>query len=254
MKVLTWNTWQERGPWQDRWEFALGELAALDADVIALQEVFNRAWADAVQRRLNFAELIYGDDAAGLVFLSRYPVSRSELRTYDTRSPSESYRRYALHAEIQLPDGPAAFFNTHLSWLPHDDAVREAQARELMRWAGEKAGKLPAVAAGDFNSPPVSGAIEEIRRHGFVDVFGSLCAGEPGLTWCNRNPYTLEECNRVSGALLPERRIDYVFFKPGKARGAHPAGIKIVLDRPDARGVWPSDHFGVLATLDLHGA
>jgi endonuclease/exonuclease/phosphatase family metal-dependent hydrolase len=251
VKVLTFNTWQERGPWQDRWEVAFGGIAELDPDVVALQEVFKRDWAQTVQRRLGFPELVYAEDAAGLVLLSKYPVRDMETKTYDTRSASESYRRYALRAELGMPAGPIAFFNTHLSWLPHDDAVREAQVRELTAWAGEKARGLPAVVCGDFNAAPETEPAGLMRRSGFIDAFGTLFPSDAGLTWSNRNPYTLEECNRVSGALLAERRIDYVFFKPVENGRGRVSEARVVLDRPDGRGIWPSDHFGMLAVIDF---
>ena len=34
MKILTLNTWQERGPWRERWELILKGLERYDADLV----------------------------------------------------------------------------------------------------------------------------------------------------------------------------------------------------------------------------
>ncbi len=63
-----------------------------------------------------------------------------------------------------------------------------------------------------------------------------------GLTWDNRNPF-------VAAEFEPDRRIDYIFAGHPKARGrGHMTDVEIIGDAP-VEGVWPSDHFGVMAKL-----
>jgi endonuclease/exonuclease/phosphatase family metal-dependent hydrolase len=63
-----------------------------------------------------------------------------------------------------------------------------------------------------------------------------------GITWSNRNAY-------ARTALEPDRRIDYVFvdypLRDGRGRVE---ACRVVCDDERA-GVWPSDHFGVVADL-----
>ena len=49
MKILTLNTWQERGPWQLRWKVISQGIAEYQPDLIGFQEVFNPDWAQEVK-------------------------------------------------------------------------------------------------------------------------------------------------------------------------------------------------------------
>jgi endonuclease/exonuclease/phosphatase family metal-dependent hydrolase len=113
------------------------------------------------------------------------------------------------------------------------------------------------VIGGDFNAAPET---DEIRfmvgwhtlaghRASWQDAYARLHpgAGEPGWTWASRNPST-----DWLAQLWRDRRIDYLFVSP-EQRGAvgKVLAARVVLDAPDARGVWPSDHFGVLAEVAL---
>jgi endonuclease/exonuclease/phosphatase family metal-dependent hydrolase len=102
---------------------------------------------------------------------------------------------------------------------------------------------------GDFNADPAS---EEIRmltgrtsvpvpRLVFVDAWDVAGDGS-GYTWSNDNPFAARD-------LEPDRRIDYVLVGWPKARGAgHVVGARVVaIDAVD--GVYPSDHYAVLAEL-----
>ena len=74
MKILTLNTWQERGPWQERWELILEGVSKWSPDIIGFQEVFNRDWAEEVRKRLNFPYLIFPKQPSGLMFLTREKI------------------------------------------------------------------------------------------------------------------------------------------------------------------------------------
>jgi hypothetical protein len=66
--------------------------------------------------------------------------------------------------------------------------------------------------------------------------------GGRGLTWANVNPHAA-----LDGE--PDRRLDYVFsgFR-GPGGAGRPVDCRVVADEP-VEGVWPSDHFGLLAVL-----
>lgn len=251
MKVLTLNTWQKRGPWEERWKLAFEELIALAPDILALQEVFDYDWAEEIQRRTDLPEFVAFQESSGLVLLSRYPVLERELFTYRQKSPTEDYLRYAAAATLRTPSGPLGFFNTHLSYRPEDGAVREGQVRELLSIIDRKAGGRDVLVTGDFNAAPDTPEIRQMLEQGrFTDAYGSHHPEDKGFTWCHRNPYTLSEHNKVGESFLPERRIDYIFFRRmnvlSKLRS-----VQVVLDQPSPSGVWSSDHFGVLAEFEV---
>jgi hypothetical protein len=74
-----------------------------------------------------------------------------------------------------------------------------------------------------------------------IDAWRYADPGDPGFTWDHRNGY---QANTV----LPDSRIDYILADlprqgRGKVRSAALAGTA------SAEGVWPSDHFAVVADL-----
>jgi endonuclease/exonuclease/phosphatase family metal-dependent hydrolase len=75
-----------------------------------------------------------------------------------------------------------------------------------------------------------------------IDAWRYAEPGDPGATWDREHPY-------VASTGYPSARIDYVLVGPPAAdgRGAVVAA-RLTGNRPES-GVWPSDHFAVLAEL-----
>jgi len=105
--------------------------------------------------------------------------------------------------------------------------------------------------AGDFNAEPDATAIRylcglatlEGTSTYFQDAWRLAGDGGPGLTWSNANPHAALDAE-------PDRRLDYIFSGfHGRSAAGRPLACRVVADAP-VDGVWPSDHFGVLA--DLH--
>jgi endonuclease/exonuclease/phosphatase family metal-dependent hydrolase len=52
--------------------------------------------------------------------------------------------------------------------------------------------------------------------------------------------------------LPDDRRIDYIFVTAARRDGrATVRDARVVFDQPDASGVFPSDHFGVMADVQV---
>jgi endonuclease/exonuclease/phosphatase family metal-dependent hydrolase len=255
LRVLTWNIWWRFGPWESRRAAIAATLAALDADLIALQEV----WSDETTNLAAelAAELGYhhvfasGLSRDGLGFgnalLSRWPIVRSE----STKLHDGGEHRLGLFAEVDGPRGRLAVFSTHLNWRSEHSHIRQRQVADLARFVDRMSPEaFPPILCGDFNADPAS---EEIRMltglttcpvEGLVfrDAWGWAGDGGPGHTWDNANPYVLAE-------LEPNRRIDYILVGAPKARGAgHVVECRVAGNQP-VDGVWPSDHHAVLAEL-----
>jgi endonuclease/exonuclease/phosphatase family metal-dependent hydrolase len=76
----------------------------------------------------------------------------------------------------------------------------------------------------------------------FADSFGAAGDGSPGTTFSKRNPFAAV-CRE------PERRIDYVFVRgPDDSQRGEPTEASVCFDLPH-EGTFPSDHFGVIATI-----
>ena len=258
LRVLSWNIWWRFGPWQRRQPAIAATLKRLDADVIALQEV----WSDDTANHA--AELAAGlgyhhafapsmeirGFGLGNAVLSRWPIEKSASTMLHGEEGS-SERRLALHAEIAGPRGPIPMFCTHLNWRFEHSHIRQRQVADLARFVdGMRPWKFPPVVCGDFNADPDS---EEIRMlkglttcpvEGLVfnDAWSVAGNGRSGNTWDNANPYAGAE-------LEPDRRIDYILAGWPGARGAgHVVDCRVAGNEP-VDGVWPSDHHAVLAEL-----
>jgi endonuclease/exonuclease/phosphatase family metal-dependent hydrolase len=109
------------------------------------------------------------------------------------------------------------------------------------------------VVTGDLNAEPGS---DELRLLGglltapaapglvLIDAWRYANPGDPGFTWDRRNGYQ-------ANSIVPDSRIDYVLVGPhrqgrGRVLSAGLGGTAPV------DGVWPSDHFAVVAELE-HG-
>ncbi len=207
-------------------------------------------WAEEIQKRSGYPHLIKSGQHSGLIFLSKYSALESECLIYKTKSPSEDYLRYAHYALFEIGNKRLASFNTHLSWLPIDDEIRYKQTRELLDFAGSKAGRswkrwfkpYPLIALGDFNSAPNKPSIQAVQAV-WEDTFAELNPGAAGLTWDYRNPYA-ERARET----MPERRIDYILTCGLRGRAKR---SEVVYNQPDANGTYPSDHFGVITEIEF---
>jgi endonuclease/exonuclease/phosphatase family metal-dependent hydrolase len=161
--------------------------------------------------------------------------------------------RLAVHARIDTPGGALPMFTTHLTWGLGRSALRVAQVRALARFVADHSTgcAYPPVITGDFNAEPGS---DELRLLGglvtdpavpglvLLDSWRYADPRDPGFTWDLRNPYQ-------DDSLIPNSRIDYVLVGlPWEGRG-RVKSVGLAGTAP-VRGVWPSDHFAVVA--DLH--
>ncbi len=262
LRVATLNIWNRMGDWDARLASIRHQLAALDADVVGLQEVLRLDGdgasfdqASLVAEGLGY-EIAYGrhPDALhpmGNAILSRFPIARSETRPLPAGGTDE--RRTVVFAELRTPHGDLPFFSTHLNWKLDEGHVREEQVRFLadavFELAPPESSALPPVLVGDLNAEPASDEIRFLRgltslgrrRVYFADAF-DLVGALPGYTFSRENPH-------AAPLREPNRRIDYVFDRGPDDRGrGEPLSARVCFDEA-VEGVYASDHFGVVATL-----
>lgn len=237
MKILTLNTWTEKGPWRERWEIIFEFIRQSQPDVVAFQEIFSREWAKKVKETLDYSSLAYPEESktSGLAALAKFPLLECSSFKFAAQSQNTEPQRYLLFAQFKAERETVSLFNTHLTWRPDEGEIRKRQADEILNFIG---GQAPAIVCGDFNAAPETPEVRKMSEAGFMDTYESLNPGSKALTWDNRNPY-------AAGASvhLPDRRIDFVF-----ARGFdRPESSEIVLEKPNENGVYASDHYGVLS-------
>ncbi len=258
LRVLSWNLWWQFGPWQERAIAIVKTLRDLDADVIGLQEVWGEEGRDSAA--LLAAELgyhhVYAPGAIingvrmGNAILSRWPILKTE--TIQLRSDGKNEEmRVAVFAQVGGPRGKIPVFCTHLNWQMAHSHIRQMQVQDLAKFVkANKGWKFPPVICGDFNADPIS---EEIRMFTgqttaalpglvFHDAWAFVHGAAVGNTWDNVNPFVALEHE-------PDRRIDYIFTGWPRPDGAgHITDCRIAANAP-VDGIWPSDHFALLAEL-----
>ena len=260
LRILTLNIWNVSGGWRDRREAVLDVLREESPDVVCLQEVIDNergnqaAWlADS----LGGWHWTYDGEPSqagggarfGNAVLSRRPIdATTSLRLPYVEDPAD-IQRVAVHART----GGVDVVCTHLSWQLEDGALRERQAVALADFAAEVtdlASTTGPVIAGDLNAEPESNEVRYLTGLASIDgrstfhwdAWRTAGAGGPGITWSDDNPHAAAENE-------PNRRIDYVLSRLRGTTGmGKPLECRVVGDSPRA-GVWPSDHFGVVAVL-----
>ena len=262
LRVLTLNIWNLSGDWRARRQAILAVIGDCAPDVVCLQEVVesdegNQAawlagnldgWAVA------YAGAQIAPDGSpefriGNAILSRRPIDDSASTHLPHVPDPADVPRLVVHART----GGVDVYATHLAWQLHDAALRERQVRALMAFVSERSdagAPVGPVVAGDFNAEPDATAIRFLTGlHTFdgtsaylQDAWRLAGDGGPGFTWSNDNPHAALDRE-------PARRLDYVFSGfHGRDGGGRPVDCHVVADQP-VDGVWPSDHYGVLAVL-----
>jgi len=195
----------------------------------------------------------WGGGDEGLAILARHPIKSRTHHELPHATADE--RRIVLGAVIETARGPFAAFTTHLNYRLADGAKREAQVAAACAHAAEIEVDLPKVLMGDFNAVAWSDEIRYVRglcsidgrRVYWQDAFDACHPGEAGFTWARRNPYT----ERLA-FLEPDRRIDYIFVSPLKRDGrGRVRDCRVVLDEAAPDGAFASDHFAVVAEIQI---
>ena len=261
MRILTWNLWWRYGPWEQRREAIAATLAEARPDVCGLQEVWaapgeNLAAELAGRLGMHWCWAAGRPGPRGAVDRQRDPQPLADRRAREATLPAGGLAgeaRVAAHARIEAPGGALPLFTTHLTYGVGRSLVRTEQVRALAAFVAEHAADCayPPVVTGDLNAEPGS---DELRLLGgvltapavpglvLVDAWRYADPGDPGFTWDHRNGYQ-------AGTVLPDSRIDYILSGLprqglGQVRWAGLGGTAPV------DGVWPSDHFAVVADLD----
>lgn len=237
LRVATFNIWHDAGGnWPVRLGLLVDALRVADPDVIALQEVLEDAGkglpnqADTIAAELGYPEVHFvavepegAPKRYGNAILTRLPVIEVARRKLE---PLSDYRT-AIRVRVRTDAGPVDVVGTHLAWKPGQGPVRAQQLADLLGWLPNDG--VPLIVMGDFNAPLDDPGLKTMGPPRFVSAL------PPGAAETTLNPARGHE----------PRVIDHIFAE----RLAFAVADARVIGNLPVGGEYPSDHFGVAATL-----
>jgi endonuclease/exonuclease/phosphatase family metal-dependent hydrolase len=244
LHVATFNILNLADRWPERLPLILADMAALQPDLLGLQEVVyvmqqDRLIGAAGEGRYAAHRGWAGRPEYGNSLLVREPLVGRDVERVDL-----GLQRSAHGVAIDLPTGGTVLVAvTHLHHLEPDAAERDQQTRNLLDWLAGAPETQAAIVMGDFNAHPAEPAYARMVAAGFRSAYAEANGAEPAVTW-------------PSGLQAPAmdtdgnpRCLDYIWLR-GAARVVD---ARLVFDRPDPDDptLYPSDHLGVAAHLEI---
>jgi len=245
--VATLNLRNIADRWPERLPLLLADMAALQPDLLGLQEcVFavgqDRLLGAAGAGRYEIQRGYAGRPEYGNSVLVRAPLAGGG----DAERLDLGRNRSALRIPVNLPTGGSLdMVVTHLHHLPADEDVREEQARALVRWLDDRPSTGGTIVVGDFNAEPVEAAYRVMLDAGFRSAHAEANGSEPAVTWPSGIQAPGMDADGEPGCL------DYIWLR-GPLRAT---ASRVAFDRPAVEDptLFPSDHLGLVARVRLEG-
>ncbi len=254
MRVITINTWKNEGNYLKRLDLLIRQLSTLDADVILMQECF-QAVNGAFDTSANIARTLGLECAftparlktrkhkgqliesySGLAILSKHPIAQHH--SIELPSNKEDGGRRAQIIELSAYSKKFLFINIHLSHLKNSADLRTDQLTYIINHVViKKNDEHFRIIGGDYNttlsSPELLGFLK--KPYMLKDSFENQQLKQDDILL---NPHV-------------KRCIDHLLMIPDK-RGYYPVvkKAKVVLNKPED-SCYPSDHFGIMAELNI---
>jgi endonuclease/exonuclease/phosphatase family metal-dependent hydrolase len=247
-RTVTLNLEQDHKRWEARRPLIAEEIARLRPDIVAFNEVSIplqsarglRAIAAQLtgidyslvqQTRANTLSKVEGE-----ALLTRFAVIETGNLDYQTRD------MVAQVARVVIGGAPVDVYVTHLFMSRGDDSLRLFQVQQLLAWIDSRP-DVPCIVCGDFNAN-LDAPSARLMASRFRPTQTSPTAFTP----------LADEDGSVSHPYWPrmDRCIDYIWVSA--AIGVVVSGVCFDRPSPDDPALWPSDHAGVWADLEIDAA
>jgi endonuclease/exonuclease/phosphatase family metal-dependent hydrolase len=249
IRIATLNLEQDHKRWDIRRELIAEQLVELKPDVLGLNEVCvplqTARWLQRVlkertgvtyalvqQTKVNGLAAVEGE-----ALLTRFPVFETGNLDYQARD------MVALVARIIVDGKPVDVYVTHLYMSRGNDSLRLHQVQQLLAWIDRRGDATACIVCGDFNAsvdkPSAALMATRFRHTQSAPTAFTPLAGIDGTI---SHPYwpRMDRC------------IDYIWVSE------HLSVVEsaVCFDKacPRDPSLWPSDHAGVWADLELENA
>jgi endonuclease/exonuclease/phosphatase family metal-dependent hydrolase len=245
-RAATLNLEQDHKRWDRRRELVVEQLGAIKPDVFALNEVclplqtarwirnaaierFGLDYKLVQQTRVNGLSVVEGE-----ALLTRFPVIETGNLDYRTRDI------VALVARILVGAKPVDVYVTHQVGSVHNDSLRLYQAQQLLSWIDSRNDVAARIVCGDFNAslemPSAALMATRFKPTQTAATAFTPLAGVDGEV-------THPDWPRM------DRCIDFIWVS--EAVRVIDSRVCFNQGSPGDPTLWPSDHAGVWADLDL---
>jgi len=233
-RIATLNLEQDHKCWSERRELIAARVRDVNPDVWALNEIHiptqTGRWLQQAASKVTGTRYALlqqskaGEDSRtqGEALLTRYPVIESANLDY------RSHDCVALVARFEIADRALDVYVTHLIAAKVEDSARQYQVTQLLEWIRTRDDADCSVVCGDFNAAP-----DQPSTRLMAAAYRATQTQDP----------THPEWNRF------DRCIDYIWISPSiKLKASGLCFNQPAEDNPD---LWPSDHVGVWADLEI---
>lgn len=240
LHVATLNLRNIADRWPERLPLLLADMAALQPDLLGLQECVFAVGQDRLLGAAGDGHYASRRGWAGRPEYGNAVLGREPLRLDEGDRLGLSRGRCALRVPVTLPSGARLdFVVTHLHHEAADEAVRAEQAAALVAWLSDIT--WPLVVVGDFNAEPVEAAYRVMLDAGFRSAFAEANGHEPAVTWPSGIKAPGMDLDGDPGCL------DYIWVRgPISVESC-----RLAFDRPAVGDptLYPSDHLGLSARI-----
>jgi endonuclease/exonuclease/phosphatase family metal-dependent hydrolase len=244
LQVATLNILNLADRWPERLPLLLADMAALQPDLLGLQEVVyvmqqDRLIGAAGEGHYTALRGWAGRPEYGNSLLVRDPLVGRDVERLDL-----GLQRSALRAVITLRGGASVLVAvTHLHHAVPASAERDQQAATLLDWLAGAPDTAGLVVMGDFNADPREPTYARMVDAGFRSAFAEANGAEPPVTWPSGLQAPAMDTDGEPDCL------DYIWVR-GAVRVSE---ARLAFDRPhpDDPTLYPSDHVGVAASLEI---
>jgi len=248
LHVATLNLRNIADRWDERLPLLLADMAALQPDLLGLQECVYALQQDRVIGAAGAAHYRSirgwaGRPEYGNALLVREPVATDGVERLDL-----GRNRSAVRARLALGGGGSVLVVvTHLHHVPADEGVRDEQAAAVLAWLdgadGADGADTPdaTIVVGDFNAEPDEPTYRRMTAARFRSAHVEANGAEPAVTWPSGIQAPGMDTDGDPGCL------DYIWVRGAVAVES----CRVVFDRPavDDPTLYPSDHVGLSARL-----
>jgi endonuclease/exonuclease/phosphatase family metal-dependent hydrolase len=245
-RIATLNLEQDHKRWNARRELVAAQMEALNPDLLALNEIHipsqtgrwiqqtSSKWTKTKYAWIQQSKAGEESHTQGEGLLTRYSPLETAILDY------RSHDCVALVARLEIAKRSIDVYVTHLIADRVQDSVRQEQVGRLLEWIRTRDDADGSIVCGDFNAAPEQPSIRlmsAVYRPTQTAATAFTPLHEPG------GDPTHPEWPRF------DRCIDYIWVS--ESIGIQASGLCFNQPAKDNPELWPSDHVGVWADLEI---